>query len=218
MNIKESGVVISYPETYADSWRLSQLQWEWMKRIDPDHDGWTNLEEYHNGSNPRVPDTTYLRVRRGGAQTAPAGQPLPEPVVVQAVREVVDFTGQRTLDSVMADEEVTFSGPEGMLFKTGNSLTGSGSSQGANPFTLRTDEAGCLCVNVQAPAQVGRHMFFTSLGNERRTALSLEVQPSETGGGPGGPGTPGGPGGPGEPGPNPPFELKWKRAQPSSAP
>jgi hypothetical protein len=187
-----------------------------MRRIDPDHDGWTNLEEFLSGTNPRVADTTYLRVRRGGVQTAIAGQPLPEPVVVQAVREVVDSTGERTLDSVMADEEVTFSGPDGLLFRPGSGLAGSDSSQGANPYTLRTDEAGYLCVNVQAPAQVGRYTFFTSLGNGLKTALSLEVLPSETGGGPGGPGTPGGPGGPGEPGPNPPFELKWKFAQSSS--
>ena len=216
MDIKEAGVVKSYPEAYAASWGLSQLQWEWMRRIDPDHDGWTNLEEFLSGTNPRVADTTYLRVRRGGVQTAIAGQPLPEPVVVQAVREVVDSTGERALDSVMADEEVTFSGPDGLLFRPGSGLAGSDSSQGANPYTLRTDEAGYLCVNVQAPAQVGRYTFFTSLGNGLKTALSLEVLPSETGGGPGGPGTPGGPGGPGEPGPNPPFELKWKFAQSSS--
>ncbi len=203
MDIKEAGVVKSYPEAYAASWGLSQLQWEWMKRIDPDHDGWTNLEEFLSDTNPRVADTTYLRVRRGGVQTAIAGKPLPEPVVVQAVREVVSEGGLRLGFTALADEEVTFSGPTDMIFIQ----EGDDPPQGSNPLTLRTDETGYIHVRAQAPAQTGKHTMFASLGNGRKAALSLEVQPPETGGIPGG----GGPGdGPGSTQPNPEFTLQWQ--------
>jgi hypothetical protein len=174
-----------------------------MRRIDPDHDGWTNLEEFLSGTNPRVADTTYLRVRRGGLQTAIAGQVLPEPIVVQAIREVVGAGGLRLGFTALADEEVSFSGPADMIFIQ----EGDEPSPGANPLTLRTDEAGYANVRAQAPSQAGRHTIYVRLGNGREAALSLEVQPAETGGIPGG----GGPGdGPGSPPPNPEFTLQWQ--------
>ena len=203
MDIKQAGVVMSYPEDYAASWAWSQLQWEWMSRIDPDHDGWTNLEEFLSGTDPRVADTTYLRVRRGGVQSATAGQGLTEPFVVQAIREVMGAGGMRTGFTALADEEVTFSGPADMLFIP----EGDEPSPGANPLTLKTDDAGYVHVRAQAPSQAGRHTIFVRLGSGREAALSLEVQPPEMGGVPGG----GGPGtGPGSPQPNPEFTLQWQ--------
>jgi hypothetical protein len=174
---------------------------------DFDMDGLNNLEEFQFGSDPRVPEMTYLHVRRGATQTATINQPLPDPIVVQAVQEQYGESRQQTGFTALASKEVTFSGPEGMTFTT----NGPENLAGANPLTVMTDEAGYANVRAQAPSQIGTHTILARLGSSGfSSTINLKVeprQPTDTDGTPG----VGGPGdGSGSSQPNPEFTLIWE--------
>lgn len=169
---------------------------------DFDMDGLNNLEEFRAGSNPIEPDIVYLHVRRGDDQTATIGQSLPDPIVVQAVREEFDEGGQPIGFTAMASKVVTFSGPEGMTFTTDSREPLAGS----NPLSVMTDETGYARVSVQAPSQAGTHAILASLGSsEFSTSIRFKVEPTQ----PPGPG-PGPGGGPGSAQSNPDFTLQWQ--------
>jgi hypothetical protein len=169
---------------------------------DFDMDGLNNLEEFQAGSNPSEPDIVYLHVRRGDAQTATSGQSLPEPIVVQAVREELGEGGQPIGFTALASRVVSFSGPVGITFTTDSTET----RTGANPLSVMTDEAGYARVRVQAPVQVGTHAILASLGSsEFSTSIRFKVEPTQ----PPGPG-PGPGGGPGSAQSNPDFTLQWQ--------
>lgn len=165
---------------------------------DFDMDGLNNLEEFRAGSNPIEPDIVYLHVRRGDDQTATIGQSLPEPIVVQAVREKFGEGGQPIGFTAMASKVVTFSGPEGMIFTADSREPLAGS----NPLSVMTDETGYARVRIQAPSQAGTHTMLASLGSsDFSTSIHFKVEPTQP---------PGQGGGSGSTQSNPDFTLDWQ--------
>ncbi|GEP43882.1 hypothetical protein BGE01nite_31730 [Brevifollis gellanilyticus] len=53
-DLREDGLLVDYG--ISNQGLLSKQQWEALKKVDPDHDGRSNLEEQHNNSNPKLPD------------------------------------------------------------------------------------------------------------------------------------------------------------------
>ncbi len=55
------GMVKSFPAAYAVNPYITQAQWNMFSKIDPDHDGVCNLDEFRNGKNPKETNELYIK-------------------------------------------------------------------------------------------------------------------------------------------------------------
>lgn len=148
-----------------------------LARVDPDHDGWSNLDEFHKNTHPRSNDDVYIKVLCGASQKAFAGERLPESISLQVLAPALNAeTGIRYGYQPCLGVSVTLSGPPGSLFRSASALpAGSPEADLSNPLVLPVDAFGSVLVTALAPPVAGRFTIEASVTGSNGQAYSVPI-------------------------------------------